>query len=225
LLDGLILRLLFGRGRENGARRLANPDASFAAVYLGDRSEQAMTGPVVLAPYDPEWPRRFDQEAVVLAAVFAGSDAAIEHVGSTAVPGLAAKPVIDIMVGLSHLAQAESRMRALEAAGYEYVQKHERQFPQRRYFRKPRTGPSAYHLHCVVRGSDFWIHLLAFRDHLRAHPEAAAAYDALKRVLAERLGKEAYTEAKGPFIERILAAALGSGEQRKGQEGVAPDGR
>jgi len=96
-----------------------------------------MTGRVILAPYDPEWPRRFDQEAVVLGAVFAGSDAAIEHVGSTAVLGLGAKPVIDIMVGLSHLVQAESRMGALEAEGYEYVQKHEKQFPQRRYFASP----------------------------------------------------------------------------------------
>lgn len=207
-LDGLILRLLVERSKENGARRPTNPEAPFAAVYLRSRTEQAMTGRVILAPYDPEWPRRFHQEAVVLGAVFAGSDAAIEHVGSTAVPGLGAKPVIDIMVGLSHLVQAESRMGALEAEGYEYVRKHEKQFPQRRYFRKPRFGPSAYHLHCVVRGSDFWIRVLAFRDYVRAHPEAAAAYGELKRDLAARLGKEAYTEAKGPFIERILASAL-----------------
>jgi GrpB-like predicted nucleotidyltransferase (UPF0157 family) len=167
-----------------------------------------MTGPVVVAPYDPEWPSRFDQEAAVLGAVFAGSEAAIEHVGSTAVPGLGAKPVIDVMVGLSDLAQAEIRIGTLEVAGYAYVQKHEKQFPQRRYFRKPRLGPSAYHLHCVLRGSEFWVRQLAFRDYLRAHPESASAYYELKRGLAVRLGREEYTEAKGPFIERILAAAL-----------------
>lgn len=184
------------------------PDASLEAVYLLGQTVGAMTGSVILVPSDPEWPCRFDREAALLASVFAGSEAAIEHVGSTAVPGLAAKPVIDIMIGLSHLAQAESRAGALEAAGYEYVQKHEKQFPQRRYFRKPRVGPSAYHLHCVVRGSDFWMRVLAFRDHLRAHPESAAAYDDLKRGLAARLDRAAYTDAKGPFVERILAAAL-----------------
>jgi GrpB-like predicted nucleotidyltransferase (UPF0157 family) len=169
-----------------------------------------MSEPVIVVPYDSDWPRRFDQEGVVLRAVFAGSEAAIEHIGSTAVPGLGAKPVIDIMVGLSHLAEAEDRIAALEVAGYEYVQKHETQFPERRYFRKPRLGPSAYHLHCVVKGSDFWVRQLAFRDYLRAHPESAAAYYELKRELAVRFSKEEYTEAKSPFIEGILVSALGT---------------
>jgi GrpB-like predicted nucleotidyltransferase (UPF0157 family) len=168
-----------------------------------------MSEPVILVPYDAEWPRRFDNERAVLGVVFAGCEAAIEHVGSTAVPGLGAKPVIDIMVGLSHLAEAEDRLAALDAAGYLYVQRLEQQLPQRRYFRKPRLGPSAYHLHCVVKGTDFWVRQLAFRDYLRAHPEAAAAYYTLKQDLAARLSKKDYTEAKSPFIEGILASALG----------------
>ena len=104
-----------------------------------------------MVPYDPSWPRRFEQERAVLRGVLAGSEAAIEHVASTAVPGLGAKPVIDIMVGLSHLAEAEDRIASLEAASYEYVRKHERQFPERRYFRKARLGRSAYHLHCASK--------------------------------------------------------------------------
>jgi GrpB-like predicted nucleotidyltransferase (UPF0157 family) len=168
-----------------------------------------MPEPVIVVPYDPEWPRQFDQERAVLGSVFAGTEAAIEHVGSTAVPGLGAKPVVDIMVGLSHLAEAEGRIAALDAADYKYVQKHERQFPERRYFRKPRLGPSGYHLHCVIKGSEFWVRQLAFRDYLRAHPESAAAYYELKRELAVRLSREEYTEAKSPFIEGILASALG----------------
>jgi GrpB-like predicted nucleotidyltransferase (UPF0157 family) len=168
-----------------------------------------MSEPVIVVPYDSDWPRRFDQEAVVLGAVFAGSEAAIEHVGSTAVPGLGAKPVIDIMVGLSHLAEAEDRSAELEAAGYKYIQKHEKHFPERRYFRKPRLGPSAYHLHCIVKGSDFWVRQLAFRNYLRAHPKSAHAYYELKRKLAVRFSKEDYTEAKSPFIEGILVSALG----------------
>jgi GrpB-like predicted nucleotidyltransferase (UPF0157 family) len=164
---------------------------------------------VIVAPYDPDWPCRFDRERVVLAAVFAGSGAVIEHVGSTAVPDLGAKPVIDIMVGLSRLADAEARTRALETAGYEYVHEYEQQLPERRYFRKPSSGPRAYHLHCVVKGSAFWVRHLAFRDYLRAHPDASAAYYQLKRDLAARLDKGEYTEAKSPFIEDILGLALG----------------
>ena len=184
-----------------------------------------MSEAVIVVPYDSEWPCRFERERAVLDSVFAGSEAAIEHVGSTAVPGLGAKPVIDIMVGVSHLAEAEGRIAALEAAGYEYVQKHERQLPERRYFRKPRLGPSAYHLHCVVRGSNFWARQLAFRDYLRAHPESAAAYYALKRELAVRFRKEEYTKAKSPFIEGVLVSALGLDGARTAQPSVAPDGR
>ena len=167
---------------------------------------------VIVVPYDPEWVRRFDRERVVLGAVFGESEAVIEHVGSTAVAGLGAKPVIDVMVGLSRLADAEARTGSLEAAGYEYIQEYETQLPERRYFRKPRLGPSAYHLHCVVKGGAFWVRHLAFRDYLRAHPEAVAAYYELKCDLAARVSKEEYTEAKSPFIEGILVAALGARE-------------
>ena len=167
-----------------------------------------MTTRVTIAPYDPDWPRRFDEERSVLAAVFAGSDAIIEHVGSTAVPGLGAKPVIDILIGVPILLEVEERIPALEAAGYEYVHEYEEQLPDRRYFRKPRFGPRAFHVHCVVTGSDFWISHLAFRDHLRAYPESAAAYYQLKQELARRVSKEAYTEAKSPFIESVLASAI-----------------
>lgn len=111
---------------------------------------------VIIVPYDPDWPCRFDQERAVLSAVFAGREAAIEHVGSAAVPGLGAKPVIDVMVGLSQLIDAEGRIAALEAVGYEYVDEYERQIPERRYFRKPRLGPHLYHLHCAVKGSSLW---------------------------------------------------------------------
>ena len=143
-----------------------------------------------------------------MAAVFAGSGAVIEHVGSTAVPGLGSKPVIDLMVGAPILVHVEDRIPALEAAGYEYVQKYEQQLSERRYFRKPRMCPRAFHLHCVVTGSEFWIRHLAFRDHLRAHPESAATYFELKRELAMRVSKEEYTEAKRPFIESVLALAV-----------------
>jgi len=167
-----------------------------------------MTDRVNVVPYDPAWPGRFDEERRALSAVFVGSEAVIEHVGSTAVPGLGGKPVIDIMVGVPVLAAVDDRIPALEAAEYEYAQGYEKELPDRRYFRKPRLGPRAFHVHCVVRGSDFWNLHLAFRDRLRAHPEVAAAYDNLKRELAMRVSKAEYTEAKSPFIEGVLAAAM-----------------
>ena len=181
-----------------------------------------MAESVSVVAYDPDWPRRFEQERAVLAAVFGESEAIIEHVGSTAIPGLGAKPVIDILVGLSKLTEAEGLVAALEAAGFEYVHKYESQLPERRYFRKPRLGSRAYHLHCVVKDSDFWVRHLAFRDYLREHPEAAAAYYELKRELAVRCSKEDYTNGKSPFIEAILATALGPGTA---EHRVAPDGR
>jgi GrpB-like predicted nucleotidyltransferase (UPF0157 family) len=167
-----------------------------------------MTNRVILVPYDPDWPRRFEEERGVLANVFAGVEATIEHVGSTSVPGLGAKPVIDVMVGVRELADVEALIPALEAAGYEYVQEYEKYLPERRYFRKPRLGAREFHVHSVVKGSDFWIRHLAFRDYLRAHPEPASAYYNLKQDLAMHLTKEEYTDAKGPFIEGILAAAI-----------------
>lgn len=162
---------------------------------------------VEIVPYDDAWPERFEAERRVLSDVFAGTGVRIEHVGSTAVPGLAAKPIVDIMLGVSNLAEIEQRIAALEAGGYRYVPEHEAQIPDRRYLRKPRLGPSAFHLHGVVTGGAFWVRQLAFRDYLRAHPESAAAYEALKRELASRLDRTAYTDAKGPFVEGILAAA------------------
>lgn len=168
-----------------------------------------MGGLMKVVPYDPDWPRRFRQERAVLDAVFSGSDVTIEHIGSTAVPGLGAKPVIDVLVGLTKLTEVENRVTALEAKGYEYVPQYEIQLPERRYFRKPRFRPRAFHLHCVLKGSDLWLRHIAFRDYLRTHAEAAVAYYALKRELAGRCSKEAYAEAKSPFIEEILASALG----------------
>lgn len=167
-----------------------------------------MPGQIVIVPYDANWPRRFEEERAVLASVFAGSGAVVEHIGSTSVPGLGAKPVIDVMVGVVALSDVEGRMPALEDAGYEYVQKYEAQLPERRYFRKPRTGSRAFHVHCVVKGSEFWVRHLAFRDYLREHPASAAAYDELKRDLAARVTKADYTDAKSPFIESVLTAAM-----------------
>ena len=165
--------------------------------------------PVVIVPYDPGWPRQFEEERVLLARIFRDTSVVIEHVGSTAVPELGAKPIIDMMVGVSALSEVESRIPQLESHGYEYVSAHEAQLPERRFFQKPRSGSRTHHLHAVVRDGAFWRRHLLFRDHLRAFPEAATAYLDLKRELASRhrTDRVAYTDGKSAFIESLLERA------------------
>ena len=163
----------------------------------------------IVVPYHAEWPDRFAREADLLAHVFHGTDAVIEHIGSTAVPGLGAKPVIDIMIGLSSLTDAERRVAELALLEYEYVPEYEIELPDRRYFRKPFQRPRTHHLHIVELNSDFWIRHLLFRDYLRAHPDTAQAYYQLKQRLAVESNATGtdYTEAKSPFVADVLRRA------------------
>jgi GrpB-like predicted nucleotidyltransferase (UPF0157 family) len=163
---------------------------------------------VVLVPYSAQWPALFEHARHELAGVFGDLAPGIEHIGSTAVPGLAAKPIIDILLGAASLADIESRIEALGRLGYEYIPRFETELPLRRYFdRRARACPC--HLHAVTIQSDFWREHLAFRDALRADPALAAEYGALKQRLAVAFRDDAsrYTEAKGPFIRGVVAAA------------------
>jgi GrpB-like predicted nucleotidyltransferase (UPF0157 family) len=156
--------------------------------------------PIEIHDYDPGWPARFEAERAALLAAVGGALADLEHVGSTAVPGLAAKPIIDILAGVASLADAERCIAPLAALGYAYVPAYEAAVPERRYFRKP-----GFHLHMVELGGPFWDRHLLFRDYLRAHPKQALHYQQLKRVLAARCGDdpEAYTRGKGGFVQVI----------------------
>jgi len=164
---------------------------------------------IVIAAYDPAWPERFRLKARSLARVFAGVPCAIEHIGSTAVAGLAAKPVIDILLGVRELAEIEARIPAIESLGYVYVPEYEDELPERRFFRKDENGTRSHHVHAVQMGGAFWRRHLLFRDRLRASPETVAEYAALKKRIAERCRDdvEAYTNAKTDFIRRVLAGA------------------
>jgi GrpB-like predicted nucleotidyltransferase (UPF0157 family) len=158
-------------------RRTRGIRAAPGRTELGRMSE----GPIALAPYDPAWPARFLEARARIAAACGARVAAIEHVGSTAVPGLLAKPVIDVLAGVRDLDDAGRTIARLEAAGYRYRLDLEWTFPARRYF--TRDGE---HVHMVVEGDPFWRRHLVFRDRLRNKPETAAAYAALKRDLAPR---------------------------------------
>jgi len=162
---------------------------------------------VVLSPYSGDWPlmfRRLRDEALAACAPLAMR---IEHIGSTSVPGLCAKPVIDMLLGAASLAEIETRVGALEAIGYVYRREYETQLPMRRYFVKAPADGLCVHLHGVVVGSALWREHLAFRDALRADDRLRDEYQTLKQALARTHARDkaAYTEAKGPFIRAVLA--------------------
>ncbi len=157
---------------------------------------------VRIAPYNADWPRRFAAEAAQIRAALGERALAIHHIGSTAVPGLPAKPIVDIMVAVRRLEDAIACIPPLRRLGYLFVD-----YPQntdRRFFKKGK--PRTHHLHIVEAGSDSLRRHLAFRDALRADPALCRAYAALKRDLANRFqtDRAAYTENKTAFIERAL---------------------
>jgi GrpB-like predicted nucleotidyltransferase (UPF0157 family) len=162
--------------------------------------------PVEIAAYSPEWPRRFAAERDLLARVFTPDVFTIDHVGSTAVPALGAKPIVDILIGAPTLAEIEARIPAIEMLGYRYAPEHEAALPERHYFARPARHPRLYHVHAVRADSRFHREHLAFRDALRADAALAARYLTLKRALAARHGRdrEGYTDAKAAFIRAVV---------------------
>jgi GrpB-like predicted nucleotidyltransferase (UPF0157 family) len=162
---------------------------------------------VLLEPYNAAWPQRFAEEADMLRQTLGPwITGGVHHVGSTAVPGLAAKPVIDIMVGVADLESSRPCIELLTSLRYCHA-------PYRaevmHWFCKPRPDHRTHHLHLVPNGSPRYVDVLAFRDYLRHHPEAAAAYEGLKRELADRYphDREAYTEGKAHLIAELTGAA------------------
>jgi GrpB-like predicted nucleotidyltransferase (UPF0157 family) len=164
----------------------------------------AEEAPVHIAAYDTAWPALFELERQRLSR-FLGPWLAgpIEHVGSTAVPGLPAKPVIDVMAAVESLEASRDALAVLPEAGYQYA-------PYRadvmHWLCKPGFSFRTHHLHLVPYRSLLWSERIAFRDRLRSDPVVAREYAELKHLLAEvhRFDREAYTDGKGPFIERVL---------------------
>jgi GrpB-like predicted nucleotidyltransferase (UPF0157 family) len=168
------------------------------------RTTVAVTAVVI--PYDPRWPALYERARSELVGALGESLVEIEHIGSTAVPGLAAKPVIDIALGMDAI-DRPGLVDAIVALGYVYVPEYEEELPFRRYFRRgypdlelhPTIEKSGYHLHVVEAGHPFMRADVVFRDHLRAHPEDALAYAAVKHSLSGLDGQE-YYDAKAPFV-------------------------
>jgi GrpB-like predicted nucleotidyltransferase (UPF0157 family) len=160
--------------------------------------------PIQLAPSDPGWPARFERERAALEeAIGEWVSGGIHHIGSTAVPGLEAKPIIDILVGVPDLETARASFEALAGLDYLYAP----YLPEEmHWFCKPHPGRRTHHLHLVPSGSKRYRDELAFRDRLRADPQIASQYAVLKRELAGRYrdDREAYTEAKDSFVLATL---------------------
>ena len=161
---------------------------------------------IEIVPYDPAWPERFAWLGGELRRALGGVAVRIDHIGSTAVPGLAAKPVIDIQISVASFDPLEAFRAPLEALGYAYRADNTER--TKRYFREP-AGSSRTHIHVRRAGSFSEQFALLFRDYLRATPEVAAEYEALKQRLAARHRDErrAYTEAKVPFFWEAIRRA------------------
>jgi GrpB-like predicted nucleotidyltransferase (UPF0157 family) len=165
-----------------------------------------MSDPITVLPYDPVWPENFRHLGAQLRAALGGVALRIDHIGSTAVPGLAAKPIVDVQISVKRLEPVEPFRSPLEAAGFVYrAAKTER---TKRYFREP-PGQRRTHVHVRRTGSFSEQFALLFRDFLRADPAAALGYGQRKLVLAARFAhdRHAYLEAKLPIIWEVLRHA------------------
>ena len=164
---------------------------------------------VRLAPYDATWPLEFEAEVERIERACDGRPIKLEHIGSTSIPGLSAKPVIDILAGRPGNGPGARYITSFKQLGYEH--KGAYGIPGRNYFRK--GVPRTHHVHLVSWSSDLWRDHLLFRDYLRAHPEIAREYETIKRELATMYlqDKEQYTDAKGPFVRSIVRRAREEG--------------
>ncbi len=167
-------------------------------VLIGERQP----GPVELVEYDPSWPRRFEVVRAELAGSLGERAIAIEHIGSTAVPGLVAKPIVDVLVAVPRVEPEDSYAPAIVALGYELRVRE----PGHRMFR-PAAGD--VHIHVWAAGTQEAADYLLLRDRLRASPADREAYAARKRELAGRDWPDLnyYAHAKGPLIAEIIARA------------------
>jgi GrpB-like predicted nucleotidyltransferase (UPF0157 family)/protein associated with RNAse G/E len=163
---------------------------------------------VALTPYTPVWAQMFQSEAERLYAALGAAILDIQHVGSTAIPGIPAKPIIDIGIAVANFEEAAGCIEPLVRLGYTY--RGEMGIPRRHYFVKREGEISTFHLHMNEVTSADWRQQIALRDYLRQHPAVAQEYADLKLRLAEQFPTDrvAYTEGKSGFISQVLVKAL-----------------
>lgn len=171
--------------------------------------EQAIYEPVHIQAPDPEWPARFEEEKARLLAALPGRFVVIEHFGSTAVPELSAKPIIDILAGVERIEDADALLEPLCALGYTTSAEFNATLTDRRWLMRQANGRRTHHLHVAVIDTPRWRDQIRFRDLLRRDPQLRGTYLALKERLARehREDREAFTDAKAEFIQAALRTA------------------
>ena len=169
-----------------------------------------------MVPHDPAWKGKFEVEAAALRSALGDEVLAVHHIGSTSVPGLRAKPTIDVLVEVGEIGKLDRLEPGMAEGGYEAWGEYG--IPGRRFFTKDRGPDRLCNVHAFEAGSPEVERHLAFRDHLVQHPETARAYGDLKKDLAERFpaDMEAYMEGKGAFIKETEREALSRARSRGG---------
>lgn len=164
--------------------------------------KRAIHEDVALCPYDTQWPARFVAERERLLSLFPTQLLDVQHFGSTAIPGMPAKPIIDLLGGVASMAVADALMVPLLQSHYTTSAEFNATLTDRRWLMRWANGRRTHHLHLVVMGGAEWLHRLRFRDALRADPSLAERYAHLKRdlVARHRTDREAYTQAKTAFV-------------------------
>ena len=189
--------------RSKAAKDAPDRDDEIRAATIGEPTRA--DGPIYLAPYDPEWPARYQREAERIRSILGDRVRLLEHAGSTSVPGLSAKPVIDIVLAVPDSADEGAYVPPMEAAGY-VLRIREPDWFEHRLFKGPDTN---LNLHTFSDGCPEIERMLAFRDRLRTHDDERIRYEDTKRELAARdwTYVQYYADAKGEVVEEIAARA------------------
>lgn len=185
---------------------------------MDDQGDQVEHRKVKLVPHNPHWQKMAEKEASRIQAVLPDQVLVVHHIGSTSIPGIKAKPILDFVVVVRDLSALEKKDSRLEELGYQA--QGERGIPGRRFYSKDTHGSRSHHLHAFPAGhSEIERHLL-FRDYLRAHPEAAGEYERLKEKLARRFPDKSgcYTEAKSDFIFSMDEQARSWNQQQENSQ-------
>lgn len=186
---------------------------------------------IVIEAYTAKWINDFNAEKDRLGTALQGFHATIEHIGSTSVPGLGAKPIIDILIGLHNETDLDKIVVPMQESGYTYFRKYEPMMPYRRFFVKLQRLPgkrlpaiidigedftagkdfiAKANIHILVKDTPHWDRHIAFRDFLRAHPDVSGAYYELKKALSSREFRDTieYNQAKDAFVKQTEQQAL-----------------